>query len=228
MSVGSWILAASGVAAGGSAVLPRLGLRRLADVAGLGSGALAPALGTYTAVIFSDTAVPVWRATRRSMPALFAASGLVAATSALELLDHDERDTALLRRLGTAAKAVDLVASEAVEHDADRLERVGRPLHDGASGAMWKTAKGCVAGSLAVSLVPVPRGWRGWRRRLSAVLGTVGSLTTRFALFHAGVSSSRDPRATFEQQRAGRGAREATGRAGVVGPEGRRADEPVR
>ena len=218
MSVGSWILAINSTAAGASVVLPRLGLRRLGDSAGLGAGAFAPMLGTYTAVLISDTAVPVWQATRRSTPALFAASGLVAATSALELLDHDERDEVLLRRLGTGAKVADLVASEAVEHEADRLERVGRPLHEGASGAMWKTAKACIAGSLAVSLLPVPRGWRRWRRRLSAVLGSVGSLVTRFALFHAGTASARDPRATFEAQRAGHGAAEVTGRPAVTGP----------
>lgn len=203
MSMGSWVLAASSAAAGAAAVLPRLGLRRLADLAGLGSGALAPALGTYTAVLVADTAVPVWQATRRSTPALFAASGLLAATSALELLDHGERDAALLHRLGTAAKVADLVAGEAVEHAADRHERVGRPLHEGASGVMWKAAKACVAGSLLTSLLPVPTRWRPWRRRLAAVLGSLGSATTRFALFHAGTASARDPRATFEPQRSG-------------------------
>ncbi len=211
MSMGSWLLAANSTAAGAAALLPRLRLRRLGDLAGLGSGALAPALGTYTAVLISDTAVPVWQATRRSTPALFAASGLVAATSALGLLDHGERDEVLLHRLATAAKVADLLASEAVEHEADRLERVGRPLHEGVSGAMWKAAKACTAGSLAVSLLPVAGRWRRWRRRVAAVLGTVGSITTRFALFHAGVASSRDPRATFEQQRAGHGAAEVTG-----------------
>ena len=223
MSVGSWILAANSTAAGAAAVLPRLGLRRLGDAAGLGSGTLAPALGTYTAVLISDTAVPVWQSTRRSTPALFAASGLVAATSALDLLDHDERDEVLLHRLGVAAKVADLAASEAVEHDADRLERVGRPLHDGAPGAMWKTAKSCVAGSLAVSLLPLPGRWRRWRRRLAAVLGTAGSIATRFALFHAGTASARDPRATFESQRLGHGAAEVTARAGVTGGGGRTA-----
>ena len=216
MSMGSWLLAANSTAAGAAAVLPRLGLRRLGDAAGLGSGALAPALGTYTAVLISDTAVPVWQATRRSTPALFAASGLVAATSALDLLEHDERDEVLLHRLGTAAKVADLAASEVVEHAADRLERVGRPLHEGASGAMWTAAKSCIAGSLVVSLVPVPERWRRWRRRLAAVLGTAGSIATRFALFHAGTASTRDPRATFEQQRAGRGAAEVTGRADLL------------
>lgn len=223
MSMGSWLLAANSAAAGAAATLPRLGLRRLGDVAGLGSGTLAPALGTYTAVLLSDTAVPVWQATRRSTPALFAASSLVAATSALQLLDHDERDEVLLHRLGTAAKVADLAAGEVIEHEADRLERVGRPLHGGASGAMWTAAKTCTAGSLVISLLPTAGRWRRWRRRVAAALGVVGSIVTRFALFRAGTASARDPRATFEQQRAGHGAAEVTGIGGVAGPDGRRA-----
>ena len=216
MSMGSWLLAANSTAAGAAALLPRLGLRRLGDVAGLGSGALAPALGTYTAVLISDTAVPVWQATRRSTPALFAASGLVAATSALDLLDHGERDEVLLHRLGITAKVADLAASEAVEHEADRLERVGRPLHEGVSGALWTVAKSCITGSLVVSLLPAAGRWRRWRRRVAALLGTTGSIATRFALVHAGIASSRDPRATFERQRAGHGTAEVTGRASLL------------
>lgn len=203
MSMGSWILASSGTAAGAAAVLPRIGEPRLGDVAGLGAGALSPLLGTYTAVLISDTAVPVWRATRTSMPPFFAASALTGATSALELFgDLDEREETVTRRLGIAAKAAELVAGERVERDADEVARVGRPLRDGASGAMWRTAKACTAGSLVVSLLPVPRRWRTARRIVSAVLGTLGSLTARFAVFQAGRSSARDPRATFEQQRA--------------------------
>jgi formate-dependent nitrite reductase membrane component NrfD len=223
MSVGSWVLAVNSTAAGAAATLPRLGLRRLADAAGLGSGLMAPALGTYTAVLISDTAVPVWQATRTRTPALFAASGLVAATSALDLFEQDEREALIVRRLGIVAKVADLAASETVEHAADRLERVGRPLHDGASGALWKAAKACVAASLVTSLVPVPAERRRARRRVSALLGTLGSIVTRFAIFHAGNASARDPRATFGQQRAGGGAAEVTGTAGVTGPEGRRA-----
>lgn len=223
MSMGSWTLAATGVAAGGAAVLPRLGLRRLGDLAGLGAGLLGPPLATYTSVLLSDTAVPVWQATRTRTPALFAASGLVSATAALDLLGLDERERTITRRLGIAAKVAELVAEEATEHAADEVERVGRPLHQGASGAMWRLAKGATAASLATSVVPVPPRWRGVRRRVAAVLGLTGAASLRFALFHAGVGSARDPRATFEQQRSGHGGAEVHDRAGVTGPVGERA-----
>jgi hypothetical protein len=223
MSMGSWTLAASGTTAAAAVALPLLGARRLGDVAGLVTGALAPALGTYTAVLISDTAVPVWQATRRSTPALFAASGIVAATSALEFGSLDGRDATVVRRLGVAAKICDLAAGEAVERTADRVDRIGRPLHDGASGALWRLGKVCTAASLAVSLVPVPTGGRRGRRLLSAVLGSVGSLATRFGLFHAGTASARDPRATFEQQRAGQGGAEIGQGPAVTGAGDRRA-----
>ncbi len=223
MSMGSWTLAAIGTASGAASVLPRLGLHRLGDLAGLGSGVLGPPLGTYTAVLLSDTAVPVWQAPRRQLPALFAASGLVAATSTLDLFEQRPRERDITHRLGVIAKSADLVAGEMVERAADDVERVGRPLHEGASGAMWKAAKACTVASLAASVVPVPPRWRRVRRRLAAVLGLTGSATLRFALFHAGMASSRDPRATFDQQRAGRGAAEVTGTSGVIGPGSQRA-----
>ncbi len=34
-----------------------------------------------------------------------------------------------------------------------------------------------------------------------AIVGTAGGLATRFALFHVGKASARDPRATFDLQR---------------------------
>lgn len=223
MSMGSWTLAATATTAAGAALLPRLGARRLGDVAGVATAALSPVLGTYTAVLLSDTAVPLWQATRRTTPPLFAASAMVAATSALDLFPLQERERTVVRRLGTAAKAAELVADAAVERAAGRVERVGRPLHDGASGSLWRLAKTCTAASLAADVVPVPARWRRTRDVVAAALATTGSIALRFGLFHAGMASARDPRATFAQQRSGHGAAELTGRAGVTGAEGARA-----
>ena len=202
MSMGSWTLAASSGTATAAAALPALGAPRLADAAGLASGMLAPPLGTYTAVLVSDTAVPVWQSTRRAMPALFGASALSSATDALDLFDLDEHEERLTRRIGIVAKAGELAAAVAVERAAeDAHERVARPLREGLSGGLWRAAKLGTAMSLALSLLPVPRRLRSLRRILSALAGTIGALATRFAVFHAGTASARDPRATFEPQR---------------------------
>jgi len=216
LSVGSWILAPSSVLAAGAAVLPG----SAGDAAGLGAGALGGPLATYTGVLLTNTAVPVWQAPHRSIPPLFAASAVTGAASLLDLLDLNEREQRLVWHFGVAGKAAELAAAMVVEKEAAKVERVANPLKQGLAGAMWKAAKAATAGSLLAQLVPV--GPKKVRRRISGVLGTAGSILTRFALWHAGKVSARDPLATFEMQRAGRGAKLATGRAAVVGPKDER------
>jgi formate-dependent nitrite reductase membrane component NrfD len=184
--------------------------------AGIGAGLLGAPLAGYTAVLLSNTAVPVWQATRRSLPALFMSSGMSTAAGLLGMLDLDEREERVVRRFGIAGRVVDLVAARAVEREADRVEEVGRPLHEGLSGTLWKASEALTAASLALSLLPGRRS-RG-RRVVDGALGAAGSLAMRFAVFHAGKASARAPRATFHQQRAGLGAAEVTGRPAVTGP----------
>ncbi len=85
MSMGSWSLAASTGLTVAAAVLPAdgAGAARLGDVAGYGAAVLTPVQSTYTAVLLADTAVPLWRATDRRLPPLFAASALAGAGAAL-------------------------------------------------------------------------------------------------------------------------------------------------
>ena len=82
MSVGSWVLAGSGLTTTVAAArrVDRLGAR-----AGRARGARSPSavlglpLATYTAALLANTAVPVWHEARRTLPFVFAAG---AATSA--------------------------------------------------------------------------------------------------------------------------------------------------
>lgn len=62
-------------------------------------------------------------------------------------------------------------------------------------------------------------------RLLTAALGTAAALALRFAVFHLGKASARDPRATFHQQRAGHGAAAVTGQSAIVGASGQRATD---
>ncbi|HXJ62383.1 MAG TPA: NrfD/PsrC family molybdoenzyme membrane anchor subunit [Actinomycetota bacterium] len=211
MSVGSWVLAGFTPLAGAAAVTNRSGgvMGLAGDGAGLAAGALGMPLAGYTAVLLSNTAVPVWQGTLRSLPALFMSSGVTAAASLLCMLELTEREERAVRRFGIAGKVADLVASKGVEHEADRVESVGRPLHEGLSGTLWKASEALTAASLALSLLPGRRSRA--RRVVEGTLGAAGSLAMRFAVFHAGKASSRDPRATFHQQRAGLGAPEPAG-----------------
>jgi formate-dependent nitrite reductase membrane component NrfD len=200
MSVGSWVLA-------GSAPLAALSVltsdaagsrRRIGDAAGLGLGVLGLPLAGYTAVLVANSAVPVWHTTGRSLPFLFLASSASTASAALAIMDLSERESRIAARFGTVADIAELVATVAVEREAAKVERVGRALKHGLAGTLWKTSTACTLGTLALAALPRRGRVTRW---ITALLGTGGSLALRFAVFHAGKASARDPRATFEGQR---------------------------
>jgi formate-dependent nitrite reductase membrane component NrfD len=201
LNMGSWVLASST----GLTTLAALGAESdglpgaLADLMGLGAAVMGLPLTGYTAVVLSDTAVPVWQASRRSMPALFVASAIAGLSDVLEVMDLDDRQRRVVDRFGRVGKVAGLIATVAVEKEAGEVERVGRPLKEGLGGTLWKAAKVLTAASLGVSLLP---GSGRAKRFATATLGTAGAVAVKSALFHAGRASARDPRATFEQQRA--------------------------
>jgi formate-dependent nitrite reductase membrane component NrfD len=207
MSVGSWVLAAFSSLTMGAALLAgrRGGLRKLGDLAGYGGALLGLPLAGYTAVLLANTAVPVWQASRRSLGALFIGSAASGAASLLGLMPLAAREERIVHRFGAAGKVAELAAMSAVEHEAGRVAEVARPLRAGLSGGLWQAARLATAASLALSLLP---GGSRRKRVAAGLLGAAGAIGLRFAVFHAGKASARDPRATFRQQRAGRDARE--------------------
>lgn len=212
MSIGSWVLAGAASAAGGSALLSKQegALGRLGNAAGYAAGLLGMPLSGYTAVLLGNTAVPVWQATRKTLPHLFIGTSVSGLASLFGLMPLPPEERKVVDRFGAMGKVVDLAAMAAVEREATKVETVGRPFHEGVPGTLWKAAKVLTAASLALSLLP---GKARAKRIVGGLLGTVGAIALRFAVFHAGKASARDPRATFRQQRAGHGAREVTGTA---------------
>jgi hypothetical protein len=193
MSVGSWILAPTAGAAAASVVLPG----PLGDLAGLAAGTLAPGLASYTAILTSNTSVPLWAASRKALPALYVSSAASAAMTLLTVTGSSERAVTIL---DTVASVGELASGYAVEKEASKVERVGRPLHEGPSGDLWKASKIATLIGLVLTLL-------GGRRtkKVGAFFGLLGSVAAKFAIFRAGVASAHDPRATFEQQRASTG-----------------------
>ncbi|MGH2866740.1 MAG: NrfD/PsrC family molybdoenzyme membrane anchor subunit [Solirubrobacteraceae bacterium] len=197
MSVGSWILSAAGGAF--TASFARVRLKRLTriGVAGgaLGGAFLGPALSTYTAVLVADTAIPAWHEARRQLPFVFAGSSMAAAGAAACILTP-VTNAAPARRLAVAGAILEGVASQVMER---HLGPLGRPYHDGAAGRFSLAAKSLtVAGAAVVTCLG--------RRRLGAAGGGLlllgGSACERFAVYHAGFQSARDPEATVGPQRA--------------------------
>jgi hypothetical protein len=208
MSVGTWILAAFGPAAGLAAVaeaapwLPERGaaglLRRLLPgtgrAAGLAAAGLAPALGTYTAVLIADTAVPSWHEAAPELPFIFAGSALAAASgvglAAAPLAESDP-----VRRLAVAAAGVELAAMRRVEN---QLGLLSEPYHEGRAGRLLRAARVLTVGGVAGALL-------GRRSRVVSALSgaalVAASVCTRFGVYEAGVASAKDPKYTVLPQR---------------------------
>ena len=192
MSIGSWILAVAPSCAGAAAMLGD-------PVSSVVAGVLGIPLSGYTAVLISNSAVPLWHEARTSLPALFMGSAVAGAAQVLKLLPVKLpwRAHSAINTFGVAGSLTELAAGWVVEQDVRRVPRVGRPLDEGVPGALWKASKVLTVAGLALSLFGRSR----TAYRAGAILGTAGAIALRFAIFHAGKASARDPRAAFELQR---------------------------
>jgi polysulfide reductase-like protein len=196
MSVGSWVLSASGVAtslAAADALLSRLhGPARVAKPA---AALLGLPLCTYTGALLAQTAVPAWHAARHELPGLFAASAAASAgacATALTPVAH----AAPARRLALLGAGAELAAGQIMER---RLGVHGEPYRSGEAGAYGRAARAfTAAGALLV-------GARGARGRRTACAGAslilAGAVCERFSVFRAGFQSAADPGQTIGPQR---------------------------
>lgn len=195
MSVGTWTLLLFSAAQGASTVLEELGwwprLRALADVGAAATGAV---MATYTAVLFSDTAVPVWHEARRDLPFVFAAGAASSAGAAALLLGRGDRGPA--RRLATGGALAELAAVEFMQH---RLGDLAEPYERDDAGRYATAAKWLTAAGGALTGL-------GRRSRAARVIGAGlllgGAVCQRWAVYRAGFLSARDPKYTVGPQRA--------------------------
>lgn len=195
MNVGAWVLAAYGPAAGAAAVLDELGLfPRLQRGAEAVASVLGPVLATYTAVLVSDTAVPVWREARRELPFVFAA-GATASAGAAATAALPPGSAGPARRMALGGAVAELGATRMME---ERLGELGEPYRRGRAGRFARAAKILTStGAATVALVG--------RRRAGAVAGGLtllaGAVCQRWAVFSAGFASAEDPRSVVRSQR---------------------------
>ena len=192
MSVGSWVLASSStaialaVARNVFGLFPRLG--RLAGATAI----LGPALSTYSAVLISDTAVPVWHEARRELPWVFAAGSAMSAGSAIALAGGGAR----AQRLALAGAAGELAATTMMER---RLGDLGEPYNQGAAGRFARAGKALTAAGAAVMATA---GRRPGRAAVGAGLMLAGAFATRWSVYKAGFQSAADPKYVIGPQRA--------------------------
>jgi formate-dependent nitrite reductase membrane component NrfD len=199
MNMGVWILSgAAPTAITTGLLLNREGvLGTIGEVAGYLSGLFGAALATYTGVLVSNTAIPIWQAARRWMPVLFAASGAATAGSVIDVFVPSSscRTTQVF---GTAGRLVEIVAAKQVELAANEIPKVGEPFRRSAPGLLWKAATALTAASLVATMMP---GKTPSRMKTAGLLGIAGSLCLRLAVHYLGNVSARDPLASFHQQR---------------------------
>lgn len=196
MSVGSWTLLAfsSTSAAAAFATLFRNGggsLQCVESAAAALSGLFGLGLTTYTGVLIGATAIPVWYENVRILPVHFAASGLGAAVSMLELKGHASNRA--LNGMGIASALVETVIGSAIE--LNRKPALA-PLKSGMSG--WITRFGSLLSGPLPLVLRLIAGSHGSERsmllrRLAATSAVAGSFLTRQAWTQVGRASAEDP-----------------------------------
>ncbi len=196
MSVGSWILFASGGATTTAAALEALGkLKPLKVLAELGSFASGPPLATYTGALLANTAIPVWSEARDELPWLFGASAAASAGAAAVMFTPTGA-AAPARRAAIAGVVAELGVMEVMEK---RLGFVGEVYRHGRAGRYGRLSKICTATGAGLLA------WRGGRSRAAAVTGgalvLAGEVALRWSVFRAGFQSARDPRYTVLPQK---------------------------
>ena len=195
MNMGSWLLSVYGPLVGAAALSDLLGVAKPAGrAAELGAAVLAPAVATYTAVLVSNTAVPVWHDARRELPYVFMGSACASAGAAA-VLCSPRTDLPAARRLAVLGASVEMSMAKQMEQ---RLGPLAKPYYEGRSGTLATAARVmATAGSAAL----MPRRGRALHV-VGAALVLASAATERFAVFEAGRASALDPQATVAPQRA--------------------------
>jgi hypothetical protein len=224
LSVGTWILSPFATFAAATAAAEVVTdlvpgeqgigrwIRRAGNASGFAAAAIGPALGTYTAVLLSNTAVPTWHEAHRELPVLFAGSA-AAAGGGMGLIGASVRENVPAARLAVGGAALELAVGEYMER---KLGLLGDVYHKGKASTLMKASKACLAAGIVGTVL-------GRRRRWSAALSgaalMAGSALTRFGVFEAGMASSRDPAHIVVPQRERIRQRAETRAAGTTPPD---------
>jgi hypothetical protein len=197
MSVGSWILTASGGAMTVAAANGLLGLfPRLGRVAKPVSALLGLPLSTYTGALVANTAIPVWHEARQGLPFVFG-SGAALSAGAAAVITTPVDEAGPARRLALVGAALEGPLMELMTH---RLGEHGNVYRQGLAGRLANLSRGCILGG---GLLLARRGRSSRAASIAAgALLTAGALATRWSVFKAGFQSVADPAYVVGAQRA--------------------------
>jgi hypothetical protein len=198
MSVGTWTLTTFGTCTGLATGWQVIGLPRARI--GVPAQALAaltgPVISTYTAVLISNTAVPVWHEARRSLPWVFAGSSLASAGGLLVAVTP-RRAAGPARAMAVGGAALEVAASVAMER---RLDPRVKATYEAPSVKPAHQASRALAAAGGLVVAAAAR-----RSRLAGIAGglalVAGSACARWAIYKAGTVSADDPQQTIGPQR---------------------------
>ncbi len=198
MSVGSWILTASGAGTALAAANSWTGVfPRTARVARPAAAILGLPLSTYTAALIANTAVPAWHEAHRQLPFVFGAGAALSAGGAAVIVTPVSHAKPA-RRLALASAALELGLKALMEK---QLGDHGEPYKRGAPSKLGHVSQACIASGAALL------SQRGGTSRLAAIaaggLICAGALSARWSVFKAGFKSASDPKYVVGPQRAG-------------------------
>ena len=216
MNTGAWCLAGFSGAAALSVAADLLGMPRSARIAGAATALFGTYLGSYTGVLLSCTAVPVWARSRALLGPMFVSTSAMtgAAATRMALIAGGGTQASGTERALQAIEHVSLVAHVALSSaNHRRLGLAGEALDTGRHGLMLRSAeRALLAGVLAKITVRVLR--RDTARQVvdaaASLTYLVAGLAVRIAWIEAGKTSARHDEAAAAQ---GRRTRDAAGGA---------------
>jgi hypothetical protein len=220
MSVGSWILSASGASTTLAAANAWTGtFPRLSRPARAAAAVFGLPLATYTGALVANTAVPVWHEARRMLPAVFG-SGAALSAGATAVMATPTEDAAPARRLALAGAVLEAGLKRTME---TQLGDVGEPYKEGDGARFGRLANGLIA---AGAFLLATRGASS--RGAAVVAGSLlnsGALCARWSVFKSGFESASDPKYVVGPQRQAveRGERRGAARRDARVPAGDRA-----
>jgi len=193
MSVGTYIFSAFGAASTAAAISEITGVARPAGrVAETVAGAIGPFMSVYTSVLLGDTVMPAWHYGRKALPLLFAATSASTA-GAVGLCFAPAEERGLARRLALIGSIAVRVALERLHRELGDVQ--GEPYRRGLAGALARLAAGYnIAGALLIARNSEATARGG------GVFLLAGGLAERFAVFHAGKQSAKDPKYVIAAQ----------------------------
>jgi formate-dependent nitrite reductase membrane component NrfD len=196
MSVGSWILTAFGGMLTTSTLAELMGWKIVSSATEVLAALMGPAVSSYTAVLISNTATPIWHEAYGELPFVFVASG-IAGAGALGVIFAQPHERGSARRAMLFGQLAVLGSMKYMQNSLGEL--LSEPYHKGKSGSLQRASTMLGMAALGLGIVGGKSRFLG---RVAAGLTLASGLFERFAIMEAGKESARDPKYVVETQRA--------------------------